>query len=101
MDNIFKKLIYTSVGFASLTAKKVEEMVNELSAEGKLSSEEGERIMKDFTAATKQTKEDLEKDLQDVIESVINKMNVAKQDELNRLEQRVTALEQRENLPKL
>ena len=92
-DSIFKRFIYNSIGFASLATKRMEELINDLLSQGKVSEEEGKKIMDNFKTSTNRTREDLEKDMKSLMEQMMRKMDVAHKRDLEALEARVTALE--------
>ncbi len=60
MEDAIKKFIYTSVGMIAQTSTKLQEMVNELIRDRKISEEEGKRIVEDFTSKTKAQTQEIE-----------------------------------------
>lgn len=95
MDDLFKKIFYTGVGFASLAYKKMDELIDDLQKEGKLSEEEAEELFNKFRKETEHSREELEKELKDILEKVIDKMDLATKSELGALEKRIADLEQK------
>ena len=95
MEEMFKKFLYNSIGFASLTVKRVEELVDDLLAKGSLSKEEGERIIKNFKEGTSQSKDDFKKDMENMIQEMLRNMDVPTRQDMAMLEARISALEQR------
>lgn len=95
MEDTFKKILYTGVGFLSLTKTKVEELIGDLIDRGKLSREEGERIMKDFKKESASSKEAMEKEMKQWLENALDKMSIAKQKDLEELEKQVEQLQTR------
>lgn len=89
MEDLFKKFIYTSVGLVAHTADKIQQSVNKLIEENKISSEEGKKIVDDFVKNTQAKKEEFEGSLK----NIIKKLNYAKTDEMNALKDRVELLE--------
>lgn len=102
MEDTFKKILYTGIGFLSLTKTKIQEVVNDLIERGKLSEEEGERIMNDFKKESGSSREAMEKEMKGWMESALNRMDIARKKDVEELEKqlidlqkRVTALEGR------
>ena len=94
MDDVFKKLFYSGIGYVSLTAKKFAETIEELKNSGKISEEEGQRIMDKFAAGSGKAKEEAESNLRSFIESVLTKMEIATRRDLRNLESRISRLEE-------
>ncbi len=106
MEDTFKKIFYTGLGFLSLTKTKIEEVISDLIDKGKLSEEEGERIMKDFKKDSASSKEAMEKEMKQWVQNALDTMDIARKKEVDELrkqlvdlEKRVTALEG-PNIPK-
>ncbi len=100
MEDTFKKIFYTGIGFLSLAKTKMQEVVNDLMEKGKLSEEEGERIMNDFKKESASSREAVEKEMKSWLENTLNRMDIAQKKELavlqleiEELQKRVTALE--------
>ena len=70
MEELIKKFFYTGVGIASLTAEKLQESVDELVGRGKVSEEEGKKIVDDFASKAESRKEDFEGRLKDIVDNV-------------------------------
>lgn len=70
MEDLIKKFFYTGVGIASLTAEKLQESVDELVGRGKVSEEEGKKIVDDFADKAETRKDDFESRLKEIVENV-------------------------------
>ena len=95
MEDLFKKFLYTSVGLVSYTAEKMQEAVDRLVGEGKLSAEEGKRLVDDFVKNTEGRKNEFEGQLRAVTERVVNNFNFASSSEVQDLKARIASLEAR------
>lgn len=102
MEDTFKKIFYTGIGFLSLAKTKTQEVINDLIDRGKLSEEEGERIMNDFKKESATSGEAMEKEMKGWMQSTLNRMDIAQKKDLEvlqiqieELQKRVTALEGR------
>ncbi len=97
MEDLLKKILYTGVGIAALTTEKLQQVVDGLIKEDKLTQEEGKKIVDDFFKNTKTKKEELESQLKSVIEKVVSNFNFATTKEVEALKKRVNALESKVN----
>ncbi len=92
MDTI-KNLIYAGVGLASLAADKVKTVVDELVNKGKISDEEGKRIVKEFFENTDSKKDEWESKFKSAAETVIEKFEFVRKKDFKLLVERVEELE--------
>ncbi|MDX2249015.1 MAG: hypothetical protein SF052_19665 [Bacteroidia bacterium] len=96
MEDMFKKFFYTGVGIASLTAEKLQEVVDELIGKGKVSKEEGKKIVDDFKEKVDVRKEEIENKIKDLAGNLTESLNIPKfvsKDEFDALISRIEALE--------
>lgn len=99
MIDIVKKFIYTGVGLAFLTKEKVEELARELAEKGKLSEQEGRDFIEELKEKSEQARVDLEKQVAEITEKVVRKMNLATRDDLARLEEEIKSLRRTPEIP--
>ena len=92
-DNLFKKVVYAGVGLASVAAEKIEETVNDLVDKGKLSDNEGKKIVDDFFKNTEVKTAEFEEKLKDVVKNVVTKFDFLKRDDVEGLKKRIEELE--------
>lgn len=92
-ESIFKKLLYTGVGIAAITREKVEETVNELIRDKKITAEEGKKIVDDFIREMTSKKGGLEEQMKSFVEKATSKFKYAKKDDIEELMKRVEELE--------
>jgi polyhydroxyalkanoate synthesis regulator phasin len=78
IEDLFKKFVYTGVGLAAMTGEKLKKAVDELIKDEKISTKEGEKIVKDFVKSTESKSKELEEDLKKAVNKVIDKLNFAK-----------------------
>jgi len=93
MADLFKKLLYTSVGFASIASEKLQQTVEELVDKSKLSSEEGKKIVDDFMETTEEKREEFESKLTRIVEDVVDTFDFPKGNLVTELTNRIEALE--------
>ena len=61
MIELIKKAVLTGIGVASLTKEKMEEISKEFVEKGKLSEEEGEKLVADMLKRAEDSRKSLEK----------------------------------------
>ncbi|MEZ4777353.1 MAG: hypothetical protein R3D00_29520 [Bacteroidia bacterium] len=96
MEDLFKKFFYTGVGIASLTAEKLQEVVDELIGKGKVSKEEGKKIVDDFKDKVDVRKEEIESKIKDLAGNLTEGLNIPKfvsKEDFDAMMSRIEALE--------
>jgi len=97
MEELLKKVLYTGVGIAALTAEKLQQVVDGLVKEDKLTQEEGKKIVTDFFKNTQTKKDEFETQLKSVAEKVVSNFKFASSKDVEALKKRVNALESKVN----
>ncbi|GAA4384279.1 hypothetical protein [Hymenobacter koreensis] len=77
MEDLFKKFIYAGVGFVSRTNDRVQDTINQLVKENKLSQSEGEKIMAELMKNTDTKRKEFETQLGSIAKRVMKGMGVA------------------------
>ncbi len=95
MFDLIKKTILTSVGLAAMTKDKVEELVKALMEKGEITENEGKELIDDLLKKSEQARKDLEIKVEDTVQKVLKKMDVATKKEIARLEKKVRNLEKK------
>ena len=98
MDSIFRKLLYTSVGFISLSADRLIRLIDELVYEHKISSEEGKRIVESFSKSSQSRKEEFDGQVSDWVQDLMTKFTFAEDAEIKEVKTRLQKLEE-EKMP--
>lgn len=93
MDNIIKKVLYTGVGFIAATTERLQKSVDELVDRGRLSEEEGKKVVDDVVKNTETKRDEYEGRFRKVIDAALAKLNLPQGDSYERLEKRVKSLE--------
>ena len=93
MESLFKKFVYTGIGFLSLTTDKLKTTIEELVNDNKISREEGKRIVDDLLKNSEEKKQNFEEQTKILIEKIIESFGFAKAKELEELTKRVEILE--------
>lgn len=76
MADVFKKLLNTGVGLASLTADKVQQTIEALVREGKLSEQEGGHIIENLKRNGETKRRELEKQAQGIAAGLLKTVGV-------------------------
>lgn len=93
MEDLIKKFVHTGVGFIALTAEKFQKTVDSLVDDGKISTEEGKRIVNDLFENTESKKAELEAKFKEMAEEVIARFSFARKEDLDQLTARIESLE--------
>lgn len=93
MENLFKKVVYTGVGLVTSTAEKYQSQIDELVEKGKLSEEEGKKVVDGLFNDFDQKKEDFEGRLKTIVNKVVGSFDFASRSEIATLKTKVAELE--------
>jgi polyhydroxyalkanoate synthesis regulator phasin len=93
MEDLFKKFIYTGIGWISITTEKFKNTIDKFIEDGKITAEEGKKIVDEFIKNSETRKEELEDQFNTVVDKLINSLKFAKSEELKKLEKKVAELE--------
>ena len=93
MEDLFKKLVYTGVGIVSMTAEKLQEAVDKMVSERKMSADEGKKLVDDFFDTTEEKKKEFETQLSSIVEKIVRSFKFASNKELSELTERIRILE--------
>ena len=93
MFDLLKKTMLTGIGIASMTKDKIEELGKKISAESKLTEEEGKKMVNDLLKQSEKAREDLEAQIQKLVKKSLEKIDIPTREDLNRLEKRIKKLE--------
>lgn len=93
MEDLFKKVIYTGVGLVAVTAEKLQETVDKLVEENKISREEGRKVVDELVQDTEEKRDEFEGQLKSIVEKIFNSFKVVSQKDYDALLKRVEVLE--------
>ena len=95
MLEILKKTILVGLGTVTLTRSKVRETLQQLVEQGKITTEEAERMTKELLDSGESELNEFRGQLRDAIHSGLKNMNLAQKDDVEKLLSRVDNLEKR------
>jgi len=93
MEDLFKKFIYTGVGWISITTEKFKKTIEQFIEDGKISAEEGKKVVDDFIKNTETKKDELEDQFNSAIDKLLNSLKFAKAEDIEKLKKRIAELE--------
>lgn len=68
MENLIKKFFYTGVGLVSITAERLQKTVDEMVGEGKVTEEEGKKIVGSFIDDVEKRRDEFETNMMETID---------------------------------
>lgn len=89
MEDLFKKFIYAGVGFVSRTNDRVQDTINQLVQENKLSQKEGEKILKSLQKNSDTKRKEFESQINSIAKRVMKGMGVASNTDVEELKRTV------------
>ncbi|WP_303311946.1 phasin family protein [Hymenobacter sp. BT730] len=89
MEDLFKKFINAGVGFVSLTSDRVQNTIDMLVKESKLSEKEGEKIMEELRKNTDTKRKELEKQFNSITSRMMKTVGLATSSEVEELKRTV------------
>lgn len=93
MENIIKKVLYTGVGIVASATERVQHIINDLVDRGKISEDEGKKVVDDVVKNTENKREEYEGRFRKIIEGALSKINLPRGDVYEKLEKRIKSLE--------
>ena len=92
MIDLLKKTFLTGVGVAALTKEKIEELAKDFVEKGKITEQEGRALVDDLVTRSEESRLEFQKQIEEKVQAVLAKMNLAKQSEVDALKEEVTEL---------
>ncbi|MCL0084031.1 phasin family protein [Dehalococcoidia bacterium] len=88
-----KKGILIGIGVASLTKDRVEELVEKIAEESKLSEEEGRKLVKELLEKSEEARKEFQDQVEKSMQKALKTMNIPSREELQDLKARIEKLE--------
>lgn len=92
MIDLIKKSMLTGIGIAILTKDKIEEIAQDFVDRGKLSEQEGQKIVQEMLDKTEESKRELKKQTDQAIETTLGKMQLPRASDIEELRAEIVAL---------
>ncbi|MBX7095025.1 MAG: hypothetical protein K1X56_09900 [Flavobacteriales bacterium] len=91
--DFIKNMLYMAVGYASMNKEKIEEFTKELTEKGKMTEEEGKKMINELIDRSKQVKDEIESKIENVSKEIYDTLHLATKEELDALKKRISDLE--------
>lgn len=95
MLELLKKTILVGLGTVTLTRTKVRESLQQLVEQGKITSEEAERMTKELLESGESEINEFRGQLREALQTALKNMNLAQKEDVDKLVSRVDNLEKR------
>ncbi len=92
MLDLIKKAVLTGVGIASLTKDKIEDLAKELIDKGKMSEQEGEKLVQEMLNRAEESRETVKSQTESVVQNTIAKMKLARVEDIELLKGEIERL---------
>jgi polyhydroxyalkanoate synthesis regulator phasin len=92
MDERLKNLLYMGVGLAS-TSAKAKQLLEKMNVEGRLTEEEGKRIIDELFQSGKNSADEMKEQVSQYLAEMLSELQTPSQKAFNDLEKRVAQLE--------
>lgn len=93
MEDLVKKAFYTGVGAMTTITEKVKTTVDEWVEKGKMTEEEGKKVVEDLMQDTETKKDEYEGKVKSFIDKLVEKFNLPTHEEVGNLKERIAQLE--------
>jgi polyhydroxyalkanoate synthesis regulator phasin len=97
MLELIEKVVMTTIGVASITQKKAEELVAEMKEKYKLSEDEGKSLVDRIQSMARENRDKVREMAEAEVQKVVERLGLVSVDEFERLKKRVQELEARLN----
>jgi poly(hydroxyalkanoate) granule-associated protein len=94
MLDYIRRITMAGAGLAIMTTEKVQEIMNELVKKGEMTEKEAREAVSEFVEKSKQARKDLEDKMEQTVTGLLNRMNVPTRKEIEEIKKRLTHLEE-------
>ncbi|PID45189.1 MAG: hypothetical protein CR981_00705 [Proteobacteria bacterium] len=92
IKELAKKAMFTGIGMISLTKDAVEEVARGLVEKGKLSEQEGKKLVEELMEKSEESKSECKEQLDSMIQKAVAMMDIASKEDIERLRREVAEL---------
>ena len=93
MFDYIRKMTLAGAGLAIITTEKIQEMMDDLVKKGEMTEKEAREAVNEFVEKSKQAKKDLEDKVEQMITGLLNRMNIPTRKEIEEIKERLAQLE--------
>ncbi len=94
MLDLLRKSVLIGIGLAAMTKDKVEELAKKIAEENNLSEEEGRKLAQDLLKRSDEARENLKSQVEKLVKSTLEKLDIPSRADLQELEERIKKLEE-------
>ena len=87
--------MFYSVGFAAQTGSKLTKLTQKLIEQGKISQQEGKDFLEDYEIKATELTKKFNKQFKDFISEILNEKFCSKESEVDKIEARIKAIEEK------
>lgn len=99
MLEMARKVLLASIGALALTQEEIEKFVNKLIERGEIAEKDGRKLINDIREKrrkkSEETQTDVEEQMEHRMEGVLARMNIASKSDIDALNQKLTALNEK------
>ena len=92
MIDWMKKGVFAGVGMASFTKEKIEEVARDYIAKGKISEQEGEKLVGDMLTSAEKSRQELKEQIEEGVNSLLTKMDLVREEDMKALREELASL---------
>ena len=96
MLDLTRKAILTSVGLGLIARDKIDELIEKIREENKLTEEESRKLANELLDQSEEARKNLEEEVKKTVADAMEKLNIPSRKDLEDLKARVEKLENRE-----
>ena len=93
MIDLLKKGILTGIGIGLITKDKIEDYVKKAAKEAELTEEESRKLADELLKHSEETKQQIEKKINDEVKKVVDKLGVATHEDLKEIQKQLDKLQ--------
>lgn len=97
MIDLIKKAMFTGIGVLSLTKEKVEDVAKDFVDKGKLSEQEGKKLVQEMLERSEQSKNELKKQVEVIVKNTMEKMDIASKADMAELKDELREIKEKIN----
>lgn len=94
MIELIKKAMFTGIGVATLTKEKVEDLAKVFVEQGKMTEQEGKKLVDELLARSKESQEELTGRIEAVVQASAAKLDIGKASEIAELKQEIQSMKE-------
>jgi polyhydroxyalkanoate synthesis regulator phasin len=92
MIDVIKKAVLTGIGIASLTKDKIEDLAKDLVDKGKMSEQEGEKLVQEMLSRAEESRQTVKNQTESLVKNTIDKMHLARMEDIDLLKKEIETL---------